>query len=569
MNKISGILMLFIYVCVASTLLNDAFVREDNLRNLLRWSSMFGVIGIGAAFVIITGGIDLSIGSVIGLLGCLLPMLLIRHGWSVGASLSTVLLGAVTIGLTHGLLVTKMKLQPFVVTLCGLLVYRGLARWVTGDQTQGFGTTYDNSLRLLATGAPCSAAFVVMVVGAAVALWFLARGIVRLGQPAEHRQNAENVWGLCSGVTLAVIGSSRFWYGYDIQRGQEIELLANWSLPTWRTTVPEFAAKLPGELMWWCGLMSVPFAVWFMWRAQSRDPRFIRLVGLQLLIALLCLPISLVGCSELLSLAGYPELLPLDETWTVRWHMLEVFVALGVLMATLAWFFRSGLRAGGPAARLPALATGVAAIMWLLGKSQLVRDWLWDVGTPDALLGLAGKTQLLEVLVPAPFFVLLSLAVVAAVFLNLTICGRYLFALGRNEQAARYSGIRTDHMVILAYVLCSVIAGLGAILFTLDGNAVQPPGHGSTYELYAIAAAVLGGCSLRGGEGSILGVVIGAAVMRVLYNSINLLGISSQLEYTIIGLVILLGVLADEIVRRIAARRRAAEQAAAAASRLR
>jgi ribose transport system permease protein len=116
-------------------------------------------------------------------------------------------------------------------------------------------------------------------------------------------------------------------------------------------------------------------------------------------------------------------------------------------------------------------------------------------------------------------------------------------------------------MVILAYVLCSLIAGVGAILFALDGNAVQPPGHGNTYELYAIAAAVLGGCSLRGGEGSILGVVIGAAVMRVLYNSINLLGIAPQLEYTIIGLVILLGVLADEIVKRIGTRRRAAEEA--------
>src|SRR6185503_17081939 len=123
-------------------------------------------------------------------------------------------------------------------------------------------------------------------------------------------------------------------------------------------------------------------------------------------------------------------------------------------------------------------------------------------------------------------------------------------------------------MKIVAYVICSGLAGIAGILFSLNLNSIQPSGLGEFYELYAIAGAVLGGCSLRGGEGSILGVVIGAAVMRVLYNSINLLGIPSQLEYTIIGIVILLGVLADEVVRRMAARRRAAEQAAAAASKL-
>jgi ribose transport system permease protein len=156
--------------------------------------------------------------------------------------------------------------------------------------------------------------------------------------------------------------------------------------------------------------------------------------------------------------------------------------------------------------------------------------------------------------------------VVSAVFLNLTIFGRYLLALGRNEQAARYSGINTDRIVILAYVICSFLAGLGGILFALDVNSVQPSGLGEFYELYAIAAAVLGGCSLRGGEGSILGVLIGTAVMRVLYNAINILGIPTQLEFAIIGVVILGGVLADELVKRLVARRRALKHAAGAAT---
>jgi ribose transport system permease protein len=157
---------------------------------------------------------------------------------------------------------------------------------------------------------------------------------------------------------------------------------------------------------------------------------------------------------------------------------------------------------------------------------------------------------------PMPFIVLVVLALLAGLFLNHTVWGRYLLALGRNEEAARYSGINTQRMMIIAYIIGSVTAGIGGILFALDVNSVQPAVHGNFYELYAIAAAVLGGCSLRGGEGTILGVVIGAAVMRVLYNAINILGIPTQLEFAIIGAVILLGVIADEIVKRIASTRR-------------
>ena len=109
----------------------------------------------------------------------------------------------------------------------------------------------------------------------------------------------------------------------------------------------------------------------------------------------------------------------------------------------------------------------------------------------------------------------------------------------------------------------SLLAALGGVLFALDVGSIQPAVMGNFYELYAIAAAVLGGCSLRGGEGSILGVVLGAAVMRLLYNSIVLLGIPSQLEFAIVGGVLLLGAIADETVRKIAGKRRAAERARA------
>ena len=160
--------------------------------------------------------------------------------------------------------------------------------------------------------------------------------------------------------------------------------------------------------------------------------------------------------------------------------------------------------------------------------------------------------------IPYPFFVFICTAILAAVFLNLTIWGRYLLALGSNEEAARYSGIRTQRVTILAYVICTVAAATGGILFALDSGSVSPASFGNFFELYAIAAAVLGGCSLRGGEGSIFGVIAGTAVMMLLNNLIMLLKIADQLEFTIIGMVILLGVMLDESVRRIAASRRAA-----------
>lgn len=318
MKKILGIFGLLLAIFVVTWIVEPKFVSAYNLQNIIRWTSLFGIISIGVAFVIITGGIDLSIGSLIGLVGCLLPMLL-AAGYSPVIALLAVVVLSLAIGLMHGLLITRLGLQPFVVTLCGLLFYRGFARWLTHDQVQGFGSSYEG-LRQLAIGK----------------------------------------------------------------------------------------------------------------------------------------------------------------------------VSLG----------------GGFA-------------------------------------------------LPIPFFLLVVAGVLAALFLNRTIWGRYLLALGRNETAARYSGIQIERMKVLAYVLCSGTAGLGGILFALDVNSVQPAAHGNFYELYAIAAAVLGGCSLRGGEGSILGVVIGAAVMRLLYNAINVSGIPTQLEFAIIGAVILAGVIADELIRRVASRRRA------------
>jgi ribose transport system permease protein len=342
MNKnILGILGLFICIFGFTALSSENFLGAYNQQNLLKWSSLYAIMGIGVAFVIITGGIDLSIGSVIGLVASLMA-LMVRSEWNPAVAVLVLIALSLGIGLVHGLLVTKMKLQPFVVTLCGLLFYRGISRWATDNQSMGYGDT----------------------------------------------------------ETLNSIFSGKF---------------------------------------------------------------------------------ILVSTNNLTTM----------EEW------------LG---------FRYG------------------------------------------------PTKIIEIFgLPAPFFFLVVVAVLAAIFLNRTIWGRYLLALGNNEDGARYSGIETDRLKITAYVICSFLAGLSGLLFAYELDSVQPAQTGEFYELYAIAAAVLGGCSLRGGQGTILGVIIAAAVIRLLRNSINLLGISTHLEYAIIGMVILCGVSADEIIKRVMAKRRGAK----------
>ena len=321
MKKILGIFGLLVFVCVVTALMSDRFLTEYNVENLIRRTALFGIISIGAAFVIMTSGIDLSIGSVVCLVGCLLPYLLVEANVSPFWAVAIVMGISFLIGLSHGLLITKVKLQPFVVTLCGLLLYRGITRGIVQDQTQGF------------------------------------RGEFKVLR--------------------------------ELSQGQ---------------------LELPGT----------------------------------------------------------------------------------------------------------------------------------------------------EFGIPNPCLILLAVTLIAMVFLNLTVYGRYLLALGRNEDAARYSGINTDRMTIVAYVICGMLSGLGGMLFVLDVGSAQPVDFGNFYELYAIAAAVLGGCSLRGGEGTIVGVVIGAAVMQVLKNSITLIDqIPTSIEFAVIGAVILGGVIVDETVKRIAAQRRA------------
>ncbi|MGA2679135.1 MAG: ABC transporter permease [Sedimentisphaerales bacterium] len=309
MKKELGIFAMLVVLCIVVAILNPLFLSVMNLQNTARLVGMFGIFSIGVGVVIITGGIDLSVGSLFALFGVLLSFMLMRWGWPWPLAIGAILLIAIAIGVFHGFLVTKMNLQSFIVTLCGLLFYRGLARYIAEDQTLGFG--------------------------------------------------------YCTGF----------------------------------------------------------------------------------------------------------------ET-------------------------------------LQKLTTG-------------------------EVLG-----------VPMPFVLLIIISFIMWVVLHRSVYGRYLFAVGRNEEAARFSGINTSLVIASSYVVSALMAGIGAILLAFYTNSISPSSHGNFYELYAIAAAVLGGCSLRGGEGSVIGICIGAALLQVLQNLVNLLGIPSSLNFAVMGTVILIGVITDQILGR-------------------
>ncbi|MFL5260222.1 MAG: ABC transporter permease [Hyphomicrobiales bacterium] len=308
-KKDLGLFILILVVGIAVAVMNPRFISPINLSNTANLIGLFGLFALAQAFVIITGGIELSVGSIIALLGVVFIDLITSGGvpWSL-AVLIVVGIGIV-MGLVHGFLITKVGIQPFVVTLCGLLIYRGVARFYTKDATEGF--------------------------------------------------------------------------------------------------------------------------------------------------------------------------------------------AFGQSFPTLEW-----------------LTTGRT------------------IGVPHSMVA----------------FIIAAL--VLAVVLHRSVFGRYLFAVGKNEEAARFSGIATGRVVVAAYVICCGLTALSAIFIAMYTRSISPASHGNFYELYAIAAAVLGGCSLRGGEGSILGVVLGTILLQVLQNLVNLLGIPSSLNFAVIGGVILIGVIADQQLLR-------------------
>jgi ribose/xylose/arabinose/galactoside ABC-type transport system permease subunit len=158
--------------------------------------------------------------------------------------------------------------------------------------------------------------------------------------------------------------------------------------------------------------------------------------------------------------------------------------------------------------------------------------------------------------IPAPVVIMLVVFAIGHVLLTKTRLGRYAYAIGGNENAAVLCGIRVSLHKTQVYALCGMLSALASVLLTARLNSAQPVA-GSMYELDAIAAAVIGGTSLLGGEGTMLGALIGALIMGVLRNGLNLLNVSTYLQQVAIGSVIIIAVFTDMTLKR---RRRASRR---------
>ncbi len=496
MKKILGILGLLIVLwSVLAIFASDTFLKPNNIENLLQRTAMYGLLGIGVAFAIIHSGIDLSIGSVVCLSAALLAIFL-KVDYPPHEALSVIEIRSanqLVLSTEEG---DAPKDGDKIWFGRGGPDARNLLLTVKSSRNDGSATlvTLDKSLDV---GREPKAGFPTIAV-----LEFTPGDLSNRNAPVHP--------------TVTLKGKHTY-----LRPRDRLKLLTG--------------QKGPGD-----------FPI---------------------------LSTTILGDTTVVQLSDIISGFSLD--WVAVPHMrkqrMPVVVALSsVLAIALALGLAHGLLV--TKVKLPPFVVTLCGLLIYRGISRwLVGDQPVGFGveygeslSPIALGKLNLWTQIDETGqvvnsfgIPIPFFVFFAVAVVAAVFLNKTIWGRYLLALGRNEEAARYSGINTDRIVILAYMICTALAAVGGMLFGLNSNSVSPSAFGSFFELYAIAAAVLGGCSLRGGEGSILGVIIGTAVMQTLNNMIVLLHIDGSLEFAIIGMVILIGVIADEMFKRLAARRRA------------
>lgn len=151
--------------------------------------------------------------------------------------------------------------------------------------------------------------------------------------------------------------------------------------------------------------------------------------------------------------------------------------------------------------------------------------------------------------IPNAVLILFGAAIVAGLILTKTILGRYDCAIGSNEEATRLSGVNVDRWKIAIYSLCGLFAGLAGVMMASRLNSAQPA-LGAGYELDAIAAAVIGGTSLSGGEGTIVGTIIGAFIMSVLTNGLRILSVPQEWQMVVTGGIVIAAVYADILRRR-------------------
>ena len=185
-----------------------------------------------------------------------------------------------------------------------------------------------------------------------------------------------------------------------------------------------------------------------------------------------------------------------------------------------------------------------------LGMMSIARGWAHIYTGAESISGFGASFRFIGAgeigHVPVPIIIFALTVSVAAVVLQHTVVGRYMYAIGGNEEAARLSGVRVRFYKALAYSICGLTSGLGAIILTARLNAAESIA-GMGYELDVIAAVVIGGTSLMGGRGGVWGTLIGALLIGTINNGMNLLMISSYYQLVVKGVIIVAAVLLDRL----------------------
>lgn len=218
-------------------------------------------------------------------------------------------------------------------------------------------------------------------------------------------------------------------------------------------------------------------------------------------------------------------------------HALVAIIA-GLIIGTVLGFINGLSVTKG---NVPPFIATLAMMTMARGATLVYSNGQPKTGLGDSFSFL-GNGKILSI--PFPVIVLLLVLIIAYYILSQTATGRYIYATGSNERAARLSGIKTDRIKILVYAISGFTAALSGMIVTSMLNSASPTA-GTGAELDAIAAVVLGGTSLSGGQGGVAGTIIGALIIGVLNNGLNLLNVSSYYQQLIKGIVILAAVLID------------------------
>ena len=233
------------------------------------------------------------------------------------------------------------------------------------------------------------------------------------------------------------------------------------------------------------------------------------------------------------------------------WAMAACCAAAIAACGCLGWF--SGVMT--TLAGIPAFIATLAMMLVASGLAYMIAEGQSVYELPDAFVWLGRGADLAGI--PNAVVLMLLLYVAAHLVMTRTVLGRYIYAVGGNREAAHLAGVPVRGVTMLVYVACALAAGLGGVVMASQLKSGAPT-YGQMYELYVIAAVVVGGTSLSGGEGRMFGTLLGALLIAVIQNGMNLTGVESYQQKVVLGSVILAAVLIDRLKHLLWGRRHAA-----------